>query len=217
MKKINLTLVGTVVLIVLAGASFWFIQNKRQAEVAGQQAKTKEGKEQQATSLPTSNSLEALFANSQQSEFPKIDTSKWQEYRDVVSGVSFRMPNDWEVKSKNDENKYLCLGKKSKQYSYEGEKACGIAVSQANGLSQWEGLEDSENYQRWQESFQVTKYRVTVNNQEALFWKGSGFLITSIPLVTRNMRQEVRLDYNGESMQEEESVYYGIAQTLSIQ
>lgn len=217
MNKKDLVLSALVVLVVLTGVAFWFIQNKRQTEITTQQVKNQEDKEQQTTSRSIPNSLEDLFAGSQQGEFPKVDTSKWQEYKDVISGVRFRMPSDWEVKSKNDENKFLCLGKKGKQYYYEGEKACGITVTQENGLSHWESSEDSENYQRWQDAFQVTKYKVMVDNQEALFWKGSGFLITSIPLVSRDMRQEVRLDYNGELMQEEESVYYGIVQTLSIQ
>lgn len=174
-------------------------------------------RDQEASSQsPVDQSLIEFFADSEPTNFPTINTSDWQVYQNDAYGVSFRIPKDWELKSQNNENKALCFGKKGKEYYAEGTSACGVLVGQEVGINDWAGDKGRENYQRWKEAFRVKKYKVMVDNKEALLWKGNGFLITSIPLVGRGIKQEVRLDYNGEHMQEEESAYYGIVQTLSI-
>ncbi len=161
------------------------------------------------------SSLENFFADSESGELPKVDTSSWQEYKDVASGIQFRIPLDWEIKSQNIENKFLCLGKKGKQYYLEGEAACGVLVTQEDGLSDWEGAEGKENYKKWKEAYQVTKYKLNVNGNDAVFFKGNTSLIVSIPLQNSRAQQKVIL-YFGDTTSEEETVFYGISQTLYL-
>lgn len=213
MKKTSLFLFGTFTLVVVVGGIFCFGESKKASILKNNQNQSNT-KNEKPEYDPDSKILENFFSDSEPTSLPEVNISQWKEYRNDIYGVEFKMPNDWEIKNQNDENKTLCLGKKGKQYFYEGEASCGISIGQSVGLSDWIGEKGEENYQRWKQAFNVKKYKLLVGGENAILLKGNGFLKISVPLIDQGMRKEIALYYGTNATDGEETVFYGIAESL---